>query len=918
MVSRNLLIHSFVIMIMGLGNGLTFCFQASGAEPASIDALDHDQPQSCANQPKASRKRPDYTSLVARLQRDVPNLLKDNRVPGVAIALIDDQECVWAEGFGFASRAAKVRVTADTQFSLQSVTKSYTATAFLMAVDKKRFTLDEPIRKAVPGFRVHSHWGDAEVDKATFRHLLSHWGGLSHEAPIGNNYGDWQCTFDEHVRSISDTWLKCRVGERFRYSNLGYDLIGYALQNRAGKPFTRLMREDLLEPLGMTKSTFDQGEAMENAGRARGHIQGKEVPPLEVPMLGAGGLYSTARDMAKFVSFHLAGGVAKGRRLIAADLLRTMYTPQFTLPGQKAGYGLGVTSRPYHGAKLVFHGGGGYGYATDQRWVPEYGVGVVVLSNGEEGDNFVPDLADEALQAMILAKQGTLTPDEPLPWTREQLITPKPEELRRLEGSYLVGGQLTTFRLAGDQLHLVRGKRDQPLVAYSPTRFGRGGDLYEFLSDDRGRVCEVRNLGDNGVSFLIPNDSPRDPKGPAKAEWDRFLGAYHAQAYGQDDEKSITRKNGYLYWNDKLKLTEDQPGLFFTADGDSVQFGEDTVEYGSRHYRRVKKRSTDRLSFPGKSWETIDRPETVGWSSRKLARAKAYADYLDTAAVMVIVDGRELCRWGDVSAKFMMHSIRKSLLSALYGIAIKDGAVRLDKTLADLGIDDTAPVLTPAEKQATVRDLLRSRSGVYHPAALETPDMALARPPRDSHPPGSYWFYNNWDFNTLGTIFEKESGKKIFDTFKVRIAEPVQMEDFLVSDGEYQLGPESRHPGYPLRMSTRDLARFGLLYLRKGAWDDRGQLIPKEWVEESTRSHSDAGSSGYGYMWWVTTEEKSLPRVSLPNGSFWAWGTRGHYLVVVPALDLVVVHRVNSDVPGRDVSAKEFGRLLRLILDARE
>src|SRR5262249_12874454 len=154
----------------------------------------------------------------------------------------------------------------------------------------------------------------------------------------------------------------CRVGERFRYSNLGYDLVGHALQLRAGKPFPRLMREELFEPLGMTASTYDQAEALGYAHRARGHVQGQEVPPLEVPMLAAGGMYSTARDMAKFSSFHLAGGTAQGRRLIiSADALRAMSTPQFPRPGQKAGYGLGVNSRAYHGATLLFHGGGGYG-----------------------------------------------------------------------------------------------------------------------------------------------------------------------------------------------------------------------------------------------------------------------------------------------------------------------------------------------------------------------------------------------------------------------------------------------------------------------------------------------------------------------------------------------------------------------------
>ena len=100
-------------------------------------------------------------------------------------------------------------------------------------------------------------------------------------------------------------------------------------------------------------------------------------------------------------------------------------------------------------------------------------------------------------------------------------------------------------------------------------------------------VRDVRNRGDTGVSVLLPNDSPGDPPGPAKPEWKRFLGTYHAKSYGDDDAKKVTLKNGYLYWDDRLKLKEYQPGLFFTADGDAVQFAENRVDYGNRHFSRT-------------------------------------------------------------------------------------------------------------------------------------------------------------------------------------------------------------------------------------------------------------------------------------------------------------------------------------------
>jgi CubicO group peptidase (beta-lactamase class C family) len=565
----------------------------------------------------------------------------------------------------------------------------------------------------------------------------------------------------------------------------------------------------------------------------------------------------------------------------------------------------------------LFHGGGGYGYATDQRWVPEHKVGVVVLTNSEGGDNFVADVADRLLQHMIRARKGALPPDKPLPGVGETVANVAPEALRRLEGTYIISSQMITFRVDAGRLHRIRGKRDDVLDAYSPTLFGCAGQTYEFVTDEQGNVREVHNAGDNGVSVFVRNDSASDAAGQFRTEWDRYLGAYRARAYGVEDEKSVTRKNGYLYWNDRLKLMEYRPGLFFTADGESVEFGRDGVDYGNRHFHRARKIEPGGMNFPGKTWQAIDRPEDVGWSSEKLERALTYADFIDTAALMVIVDGRVLCRRGDLSAKFMAHSMRKSQLSALIGIYAKEGRLALDKTLAELKIDDTPPALTSEEKRTTVRDLLKSRSGVYHSAALETPDMTLTRPARGSHPPGSHWYYNNWDFNALGTIFEQETGDKIFEAYRTRIAEPTGMEDFRASDGVYQRGDESRHPGYPFRMTARDLARFGLLYLRKGAWNGR-QVVPRDWVEESTRPYSDTGTCGYGYMWWVAADGKSLPGVYLPDGSYWAWGTRGHYLLIVPDYDLVVVHRVDTDVPGREVGHKVFGRLVRLFLDARQ
>ena len=322
--------------------------------------------------------------------------------------------------------------------------------------------------------------------------------------------------------------------------------------------------------------------------------------------------------------------------------------------------------------------------------------------------------------------------------------------------------------------------------------------------------------------------------------------------------------------------------------------------------------------YPGATWARVPSAEQSGWSEGKLKEAHAYAGTIHTAAVMIVAGGQVVDEWGDTAARFNIHSIRKSLLSALYGIHVREGQIQLSKTLADLGIDDRSP-LTAVEKSATVSDLLKARSGVYHPALYETPGMATARPARGSYAPGVFWYYNNWDFNALGTIFEQATRTSIYQDFKARLAEPLEMEDFRLEDGEHFRGPESVHAAYPFRMTARDMARFGLLYARGGQWRERS-IVPREWVEESTRSYSNIGEAGgYGYLWWVAPNGGPHFTSAYFKGRVYsARGAGGHHIVVVPYLDLVVVHRVNTDIRGREVTNSQFGHLMQLILDARK
>jgi CubicO group peptidase (beta-lactamase class C family) len=311
-------------------------------------------------------------------------------------------------------------------------------------------------------------------------------------------------------------------------------------------------------------------------------------------------------------------------------------------------------------------------------------------------------------------------------------------------------------------------------------------------------------------------------------------------------------------------------------------------------------------------------PEEVGWSSEELEDAETFAAQTGYSAVMALYEGKVFFSWGETDRKFLLHSIRKPLLSALIGIHVGEGDIDLDATMEDLGIDDIPPSLTSEEKQATVRNLIMARSGVYHEAAAEDDTMIALRPERGSHPPGTYYYYNNWDFNTAGAIFEQKTGTGIFDAFQQRIAGPVGMEDFDVDSCYYRYEPaKSQYPAYHFRMSARDLARFGALYQNNGTWRGR-RLVPESWVTESTTAWSLADSvSGmsYGYMWGVFPAGSPVANM-IGYPVYYHTGVGVQALVIVPDLNLVIVELYNTDGPWTDPG--EVGMQLgMMIINAR-
>ena len=337
-------------------------------------------------------------------------------------------------------------------------------------------------------------------------------------------------------------------------------------------------------------------------------------------------------------------------------------------------------------------------------------------------------------------------------------------------------------------------------------------------------------------------------------------------------------------------------------------------------------------TLPARATDAFERitPEQAGYVREGLDRLRDALRDAGSDSLLLLHDGKVFFEYGDIRRRLLVHSMRKPLLNALYGIHEARGDIDLEATLGRLGIDDDPPSLTDAERQARLVDLLKSRSGVYHPAAAESEGMAAARPARGSHAPGTHYYYNNWDFNVAGHALERAIGERMYDAFDREIARPLGMLDYrnriVVADaGDHATSPDadgyyryerdkSRYPAWHFRMSAHDLALFGQLYLQRGRWKDR-QIVPAEWIARSTRPYSIENAEyglAYGMLWNVL-----VPGSEEETPSFYHTGVGVHMLGVYPKHGLVMVHRVDTERAYR-FDDGDLYRIIRLVHAARQ
>ena len=223
--------------------------------------------------------------------------------------------------------------------------------------------------------------------------------------------------------------------------------------------------------------------------------------------------------------------------------------------------------------------------------------------------------------------------------------------------------------------------------------------------------------------------------------------------------------------------------------------------------------------FPEKEWSYAENPDAMGWLADDRVKLNRFLQNNTQITGLVLVHkGQIVFEYGNTEENSYIASCRKSILALLYGQHVQSGIINLDKTLGEMGINDVTPLLD-IEKTAKIRDLLSSKSGVFL-SGSNGGDFRDFAPARGSVNPGTYWLYSNWDFNTAGYIFENQTGRNIYDEMQRQLAIPLEFQDWDRSlqrkSGDSTV---SQFPAYHMWLSTRDMARIGLLMLNNGNWE---------------------------------------------------------------------------------------------------
>jgi CubicO group peptidase (beta-lactamase class C family)/D-alanyl-D-alanine dipeptidase len=400
--------------------------------------------------------RKDYAGIVQTLKPFVEREMVEKGIPGLSIAIIDDQQIVWAQGFGMADPHAQTPATAQTVYRIGSVSKLFTDIAVMQRVERGELNLDAPITDYLPDFRPRNPF----ATPITLRQLMSHRSGLLREPPAGNYFETSQPSLAATVRSLNDTDLVFPPNTHTKYSNAAIAVVGYLLEARSHQPFAKYLKGSVLDRMGLVHSSFEPDpNIIRNLAKAEMWTYDGlkfDAPTFQLGMAPAGSMYSTVTDLGHFLSVLMAHGQTDNGALLKPDTIEQMWSPQFPSPGGRV-FGLGFIVRSLDGHRLVGHGGAIYGFATTLDLLPEDKIGVVVTATKDAVNAVTERIGEETLKLVLAQRAGK-------PLTLPETTSAVSAEIgRALVGRYGTGDDAVDITYLDGRLSLLKPAGGEPL-----------------------------------------------------------------------------------------------------------------------------------------------------------------------------------------------------------------------------------------------------------------------------------------------------------------------------------------------------------------------------------------------------------------------------------------------------------------------
>ena len=528
------------------------------AQPAPPAAQQASQPQTAADRFRGAGALQLVDAYVAReMQR--------HRTPGLAIAITARDGLIAASTYGFADVRARVPLTPAHLFEIGSISKSFTAVALLQQRDAGRFDPQQPITKYLPWFSIQSSYAPI-----TGHHLLTHTAGIPRDR-------DDVPSSRYQAAALRDRVAGSAPGSRYAYSNVGFQVLGYALEAIAGRPYPDVIRDGILRPLGMNSSDaqFTHDTRVRLAVGYEDMFDDRPPHPshplMPAPWLeyaaGDGSIVSTAEDMAAYVRMLLNGGRGPEGPIISPASFGLL-TSKAAGTGERQWYGYGMGIREIDGRTVLAHSGGMVGYSSFLMAEPAAGIGVIVLVNGPaapaEMAAFALDVARAALSGSALP--ALPAPDEPLsvPNAAEYAGTYTDADGRKID---VIGenGRLWIVH-RGERVPLERRGRDRFYVNHDDFALF----LLQFSRDPAGQVVELTHGGRwfAGARYTGPRtfDVPE--------AWRTSVGHYRTTHAWFNNFRVVVRKGELLLINPsggEERLTPLENGEFVVGGKESAE-----------------------------------------------------------------------------------------------------------------------------------------------------------------------------------------------------------------------------------------------------------------------------------------------------------------------------------------------------------